>query len=72
MIFKDQFETYLLNESQSLHRQRLQRQMTSPTDDFTDSYFTDRLLHRQITSPTVTSPTNLKVLKVFYIRKLFS
>jgi hypothetical protein len=36
MIFKDQFETYLSNESQSLHRQRHHRQMTSPTDDFTD------------------------------------
>ncbi len=37
MIFKDQFETYLSNESQSLHRQ-----MTSPTDDFTDSDSTDK------------------------------
>ena len=42
MIFKDQFETYLSNESQSLHRQRHHRQMTSPTITSTTDGLTDK------------------------------
>ncbi len=73
------------NESQSLHRQRHHRQMTSPTDDFTDRWlhrqmtsptddFTDRWLHRQMTSPTDDFTDKLKRSKnwsIIYSEKIF-